>query len=146
MTVAASGDIGVVGEPCNLIAALNGGKFRPVKRVSLPTSDPLVQAAGGTSLDANHQTGAYVSETAWGLPFGTPGSAFQASGGGFSRVFSRPGYQDHVPGIRAARGVPDVAADASGHTGMAPVNSDHGHPFIPNSGGTSASPPSGPGS
>ncbi len=139
--VAASGDIGVVGEPCNLIAALTGGKFRPFKGVSLPASDPLVLAAGGTSLDASHKTGAYHSETAWGLPFGTPGSAFQASGDGFSRVFPRPGYQDHVPGIGAARGVPDVAADASGHTGMALVISDHGHPSIRNSGGTSASAP-----
>src|ERR1022692_131817 len=139
--VAASGDIGVVGEPCNLIAALTGGKFRPVKGASLPASDPLVLAAGGTSLAASHQTGAYRSETAWGLPFGDPGSAFQASGGGFSRDFSRPGYQDHIAGIEAARGVPDVAADASGHTGMALVISDHGHPSIRNSGGTSARAP-----
>jgi subtilase family serine protease len=37
---------------------------------------------------------------------GTAGSPFQASGGGFSRLFSRPGYQDGVPGIGATRGVP----------------------------------------
>jgi kumamolisin len=80
--VAASGDVGVVGEPCSLIKALTGGTFPPVKEANLPASDPLVLAAGGTSLTASHKTGAYVSETAWGLPFGDPGSAFQASGGG----------------------------------------------------------------
>src|ERR1022692_57426 len=141
--VAASGDMGAAGEPCSLIAALTGRPFPPpVKEVTLLSSDPLVLAAGGTSLTASHKTGAYISETAWGAPFGTPGSAFQASGGGFSRLFARPGYQDGVPGIGATRGVPDVAADASGHTGMAIAISDGGGKFtIRNSGGTSASAP-----
>ena len=53
-----------------------------------------------------------------------PGSAFQASGGGFSRLFPRPGYQDGVPGTGATRGVPDVSADANGHTGMTIAISD----------------------
>jgi len=140
--VAASGDIGVVGEPCHLIKALTGGTFPPVKGVNLPASDPLVLAAGGTSLTASHKTGAYMSETAWGLPYGTPGSAFQASGGGFSRLFARPGYQDGVPGTRNTRGVPDVSADASGHTGMAlAISLGGGKTYIRNSGGTSASAP-----
>jgi len=83
-----------------------------------------------------------MSETAWGLPYGTPGSTFQASGGGFSHLFSRPGYQDGVPGIAAARGVPDVGADASGHTGMALAISDgSGKTDVRNSGGTSATAP-----
>ena len=47
-------------------------------------SDPLVLGAGGTSLTASHTTGAWIGETAWGLPYGDTGSAFQASGGGFS--------------------------------------------------------------
>ena len=116
--VAASGDIGAVGEPCAVIRGLTGGAFPPVKEVNLPAADPLVLAAGGTTLNASHTTGAYVSETAWGLPFGTPGTQFQASGGGFSRRFARPAYQDGVASIGATRGVPDVSADASPHTGM----------------------------
>ena len=140
--VAASGDVGAVGEPCAVIKALTGGTFPPVKEVNLPASDPLVLAAGGTSLTASHKTGAYIGETAWGLPFGNPGTAFQASGGGFSRLFSRPGYQDGVAGIGARRGVPDVASDASGHTGMAIAISDGGGQYtIRNSGGTSATAP-----
>ena len=123
-------------------AALTGtGTFTPVKEVNLLASDPLVLGAGGTSLTASHTTGAWHDETAWGLPYGNPGSAFQASGGGFSRLFPRPGYQDGVPGIRATRGVPDVAADANGHTGMTIVISDDGRTMIRNSGGTSASAP-----
>src|SRR5262249_27212054 len=51
--VAASGDIGVVGEPCRLIRGLIGGSFSPVKEANLPASDPLVLAAGGTTLTAN---------------------------------------------------------------------------------------------
>ncbi|MGO9753452.1 MAG: hypothetical protein ACLP22_18480 [Solirubrobacteraceae bacterium] len=140
--VAASGDIGAVGEPCQVIKGLTGGAFPPVKEINLPAADPLVLATGGTSLNASHTAGAYISETAWGLPFGSPGTQFQASGGGFSRRFARPGYQNDVPGIAATRGVPDVAANASPHTGMALVISDGGNQYtIRNSGGTSASPP-----
>ena len=118
--VAASGDIGVVAEPCDVYAALAGtGPFTPVKEVNLLASDPLVLGAGGTSLTASHTTGAWQAETAFGLADGTAGSPFQASGGGFSRLFPRPGYQDGVPGIGATRGVPDVSADASGHAASA---------------------------
>src|SRR5215472_1439694 len=125
--VAASGDIGAVAEPCDVYAALaGGGTFTPVKEVNLLASDPLVLGVGGTSLTASHATGAWQGETAWGLPYGSPGSAFQASGGGFSRLFSRPAYQDGVPGIGVTRGVPDVSADASGHADLAMVLRDGG--------------------
>jgi subtilase family serine protease len=140
--VAASGDIGAVAEPCDLNGALTGtATFTPVKEANLLASDPLVLGAGGTSLTASHSTGAWQRESAWGLPYGNPGSAFQATGGGFSRLFPRPRYQDGVPGIGAARGVPDVSADANGHTGMALVLCSHGTTMIRNSGGTSASAP-----
>jgi subtilase family serine protease len=141
--VAASGDIGVVGEPCSLARSVFGGQpFTPVKAVNLPAADPLVLGAGGSTLNASHQTGRWLSETGWGLPYGTPNSAFQASGGGFSRRFATPGYQDGIPGLGAWRGVPDVSADANGHTGMAlAIAEPGGHTYIRNSGGTSASAP-----
>jgi subtilase family serine protease len=82
------------------------------KQVSLPASDPLVLAVGGTTLDASYQTGAYKGEMAWN-------SYTDASGGGYSRLFPRPSYQDGIPRIGATRGVPDVAADANGLTAMA---------------------------
>jgi subtilase family serine protease len=140
--VAASGDIGAVAEPCDVYGALTGSaRFTPVKEVNLLASDPLVLGAGGTSLTASHTTGVWQDEAGWGLPYGDQGSAFQASGGGFSRLFPRPGYQQGVPAISASRGVPDVSADASGHTGMAIVLSGGGSTIIRDSGGTSASAP-----
>jgi subtilase family serine protease len=135
--VAASGDIGPVGEPCSVPPS---SSFPPVREVNLPAADPLVLAVGGTSLTASHTTGAYRGETAWSG--GAPGTTDQASGGGFSHLFPRPGYQDGIPGTGAARGVPDVAADAEGHTGMALViSAGPGRIYIGNSGGTSGSTP-----
>jgi subtilase family serine protease len=138
--VAASGDTGPVGVPCLSEFPMPGAV--PVKVPSLPASDPLVLAVGGTSLTASHQTGGYVGETAWSLPIMNRGVSTLASGGGFSQLFRRPAYQDGVPGIGRARGVPDVAADASSHTGMALVVSNgKGGDSIEPSGGTSAAAP-----
>jgi subtilase family serine protease len=145
--VAASGDAGAAGEPCALIDALSGGiksSFTPRKEVSLINSAPLVLSAGGTTLDASHTTGAWIRETTWGLPDGSPGTGFQASGGGFSHLFRRPSYQNGVPGISSMRGVPDIAADANPNpdTGLPVVTSNAGGGYtISEHGGTSASAP-----
>ena len=77
-------------------------------------------AVGGTTLTANPITGAYTSEVAWNEP--AEGNPPLASGGGFSRVFARPSYQDGVPGVGSYRGVPDVAGDADGIAGLALIN------------------------
>jgi subtilase family serine protease len=142
--VAATGDTGAAGEPCALIKALTGGissSFIPRKEVVLVASDPLVLGVGGTTLEASHATGAWIGETTWSLPYGTPGTGFQASGGGFSHLFRRPSYQDGVTGIGAMRGVPDVAANANPHVGMVVVTSNAGRTLIRNGGGTSGSAP-----
>ena len=143
--VAASGDIGAAAYQCDVYSALTGtAPVAPVKGVSLLASDPLVFSTGGTSLTASHATGAWISETAWGLASGNPGNqggSFQASGGGFSRLFARPAYQAGVPGIGATRGVPDVSADASDRTGVAVVFSNGTRDIVQSHGGTSASAP-----
>ena len=142
--VAASGDTGAAGEPCALIDALGGSMsgFTPRKEVNLVTADPLVLSAGGTTLDASHTTGAWTGETAWGLPDGSPGSAFQASGGGFSHLFRRPSYQNGVQGIGSMRGIPDVAADGDSVTGIAVITSNAGGGYtLSGHAGTSASAP-----
>jgi len=114
---------------------LGNGSSTPVKEVILPSSDPLVLEVGGTSLTANPVTGAYISETTWNTPS-------SGSGGGFSHLFARPAYQDGVPGIGATRGVPDVAADAEGSTGMALAFSAPGGSYeLIGAGGTSAGAP-----
>jgi subtilase family serine protease len=122
--VAASGDSGAVSD--------NG----PPREVSLPASDPLVLAAGGTTLTANRSSGAYVGEVAWQGPFGQ-----SASGGGFSSIYPRPAYQDGVNGITSMRGVPDVSADADHRTGMTLVFSNGSKYMTTPGGGTSASAP-----
>jgi subtilase family serine protease len=126
--VVASGDYGAIGN----------GSAKPLREVSLPASDPWALAAGGSTLTANPVTGAYLSETAWNGQSGSP----DASGGGFSRLFTRPSYQNGVPGIGAARGVPDVAGEATGSSGMALAFSapGGGEEFI-GAGGTSAAAP-----
>ena len=137
--VVSSGDSGVVSSPCPGAAAGSA----PVAGVNLLASDPLALAVGGTSLQASHTTGAYISETAWNTPPhppARPGS--DASGGGFSKVFPRPAYQDGVAGIGAFRGVPDVAADAAANTGMTLATTDGGQNYVlVSANGTSASAP-----
>jgi len=109
-----------------------------VKGVDLPASDPLTLAVGGTTLHASEATGAYLGETAWN-------TSPSASGGGFSRLFSRPAYQDGVV-TEATRGAPDVSADADPDTGMALAFSGNGSGsgsgyVYPAAGGTSAAAP-----
>lgn len=111
MTVfASSGDSGASQPSCdpNSTAALFAA--------STPASDPLVTGVGGTTLTADTSTGAYQSETAWTEPFGCnpPAVALidvNCSGGGFSTLFSRPGFQASS-NKSSKRGVPDVAYNA----------------------------------
>jgi len=133
--VISTGDSGAATTPCPGA----GTAAAPVKGVDLPASDPLTLAVGGTSLQASRTTGAYIGETAWNIPLpaGGPG----ASGGGLSRVFPRPAYQDGIVGIGATRGVPDVAADADPRTGMALAISGAGDYVLIGAGGTSAAAP-----
>jgi subtilase family serine protease len=133
--VAGSGDFGAASTQC-----ADFGIPTSVREVGLPASDPLVLAAGGTTLDANPATGTYRSETAWRTP---PGVASpQTSGGGFSHLFPRPAYQDGVAGIGATRGVPDVAANAAGRTGMVQaVSAGPGRDYFYPGAGTSAATP-----
>jgi len=117
--VASSGDTGAISDD------------GPPVQVSLPASDPLVLAVGGTALSAASPGGAYQGEMAWN-------GGDDASGGGYSRLFARPSYQDGVARTGATRGVPDVAANADSDTAMALEFSDG--EFRPAS-GTSASTP-----
>ena len=98
--VASSGDTGVISDD------------GPPVQVSLPASDPLVLAAGGTALNASIPPAPTTAR--WP---GTPTPS--ASAGGYNSLFRRPSYQDAVPRIGRMRGVPDVAADADSSTAMA---------------------------
>jgi len=132
--VAASGDYGAVSD-------MNLGQTTPVKEVSLPASNPLVLAAGGTSLTANRASGAYLREKAWNTLPALPGGHSSASAGGFSTLYSRPSYQTGVPGSGSTRGVPDVAGDAAFNTGMATFTAGPGGGVLLGATGTSAAAP-----
>ena len=111
-----------------------------VKGVDLPASDPLALAVGGTSLQASHATGTYIRETTWNIRLSAEEPA--AGGGGFSRLFPRPTYQDGIAEIGATRGVPDVAADADIRPGIAVAFSGGGnHYILLGGGGVSAAAP-----
>ncbi|HEX7354918.1 MAG TPA: S8 family serine peptidase [Mycobacteriales bacterium] len=71
--------------------------------VDSPASFPNVVAVGGTTV---HTDGRTTTQTGW-----------SGSGGGYSRLFPRPSYQDGAVG-RAQRGVPDIAMDADDSTGL----------------------------
>jgi kumamolisin len=104
--------------------------------VSVPASLPNVTSVGGTTLSTT-ATGGYVGETTWTEPL-----LLQGSGGGLSKVFSRPTWQVG-PGTggftdpAGARQVPDVSADANPATGNDIV--EHGR--VTTGGGTSLSAP-----
>jgi kumamolisin len=119
---AASGDAG----------AYTCGQDRP-PAVDFTAAVPVVTGVGGTSvlLAAN---GGYYRELAWGNALTRAGG-----GGGVSRVYARPAYQDQVPGAPASKGrlVPDVAALADSNTGWNIIVGGSGHQI----GGTSAAAP-----
>jgi len=83
--------------------------------VDFPSSSPSVLACGGTRLEASGDT--ISSEVVWNEP------DHGATGGGVSRFFAVPGYQESadVPPQadtgQEGRGVPDIAGDADPLTG-----------------------------
>jgi len=83
-----------------------------------PCSSPYALAVGGTALRRQGQT---YDETGWKDGDGLRSSG-GSSGGGVSVMFERPKWQkvniqNVNPGAKNGRVVPDVAANASGHTG-----------------------------
>jgi subtilase family serine protease len=97
-----------------------------------PATIPWVTAVGGTSLAVGSSDN-YLFETGWGtgksaLTSGAwdpapPGAFLYGSGGGTSKLFAQPPYQQGVvntslSGTPAMRVIPDIAADGDPNTGM----------------------------
>ncbi len=106
---ASSGDNGATD-----YADLQAKHLANVATTSFPPDDPWVTAVGGTSITDN--SGVW-SETVWN-------DGGNAGGGGFSRFFPMPSYQQTLPNsvqgeFHNKRGVPDVAGDADPNTGLA---------------------------
>ena len=114
---ASSGDSGASQFNCDGTAA--------ILSASSPASDPLVTGVGGTTLNADSTTGAYIGETAWTeqlLGCNPPAVALDdinCSGGGFSTIYGRPAFQFGIPNTsRSGRGVPDVSYNAGVNGGV----------------------------
>jgi len=99
------------------------------KQVDYPSSDPLVTAAGGTSIGVGSD-GTFTGQTGWGTmkatlnttsgQWNTPAFLYGA-GGGCSALFSEPTYQvgTNADGMCPGnRGVPDISMDADPNTGF----------------------------
>lgn len=117
-----------------------------------PASDPLVTGVGGTRLHVDTAGRRTSPDTAWNdghnlAVFRYTRSDPWASGGGVSRLFHRPAYQDAVRRIVGdRRGVPDIAMSASFSGGVLiyasyRVSSLRGSPGWNITGGTSAASP-----
>ncbi len=107
---------------------MQASKLATVPTTSFPADSPWITSVGGTTLK---RIGTTINETAW-----------DRSGGGFSRFYQAPDYQqalakDQQNLFQNRRGVPDVAADGDPFTGLA-VYQDGNWNL---GGGTSASAP-----
>jgi subtilase family serine protease len=122
-----SGDGGTANGRKSPVGGPNAGAVFPFPTVEWPASDPLVTGVGGTYLCTSATaTSARIVDSA-NPPAkcqANPGVAevgWTFSGGGFSHVFSKPGYQSTLPAgstsIGTMRGVPDIALQASAGTG-----------------------------
>jgi subtilase family serine protease len=121
----ATGDFGSAGVIKTPVS--QGGSLLPNPAVWWPASDPLVTGIGGTYLctDPNAIAGRVVDSA--DPPVNCQSHPGQAEigwidgGGGFSKIFARPSYQNTLPAgstpIGATRGVPDVSLQASSRTG-----------------------------
>lgn len=108
-------DAGALGITVTAAAGDNGssdGMYDKQEHVDFPASSPYALACGGTSLVADIKTGEVRSETVW-----NNGPGRGATGGGVSRIFDRPAWQDKVASGITGRGVPDVAGNADPQTG-----------------------------
>jgi subtilase family serine protease len=92
-------------------ADIAGKTIASVPTTSFPADSPWVTTVGGTTV--NKDSGGNYSEIAW-----------SKSGGGFSRFYKTPAYQQNGPQavkeqLANRRGVPDVSGAADPYTGMA---------------------------
>lgn len=146
--LASSGDNGSTGTTKTPVST--GGTLLPTPEVGWPASDPLVTAIGGTNLCTEVHDGLTVDSanpptTCENNP-GVRETAWNGSGGGYSKVFARPSYQASLPtgsaGIPAtSRGVPDISMDASCFTSVVVLDTAPGWGGYFGVCGTSASSP-----
>jgi hypothetical protein len=115
--LAGSGDWGSTG------LNLDGVTYSANASANWPASDPLITGVGGTTVRLNSVGKRRSADTAWNDTYLHAPPVPEATGGGLSRFFERPGYQDGVDGVVGeTRGVPDVSMDANPDHGAGGVN------------------------
>jgi kumamolisin len=78
--------------------------------VDFPSSSPYVTSVGGTSLICpNNVYDTKTVETVWN-------DGTTATGGGISKIFAKPQYQNYIPGTK--RNSPDIAFNSDPGTGI----------------------------
>ncbi|HEX4094286.1 MAG TPA: S53 family peptidase [Trebonia sp.] len=123
--LASSGDAGAT------TVAFSGSGYYARREVNWQASDPLVTGVGGTRLI---ESGGKYTSTAWNDTYNTAvnkdwfnssRSVPYATGGGESRLFGRPSYQNGVKSLVGGhRGVPDIAMSAACNGGVTVYSSD----------------------
>jgi len=107
--LSSSGDSGATDSEVN-------GSLYPYRVTDWPPSDNLVTGVGGTSVYLDDQGKQVAPTTVW--------DGNGASGGGLSKVFKRPAFQNGVRNVVGdARGVPDISMIADPDTGVWTYNS-----------------------
>lgn len=118
------------------------GKGPQRKAVGYPGASPYVLAVGGSRIDLTTQN-TRASEVVWNsTALGPPlGPQKTAGGGGVSKLFARPWWQDPVTKT-SGRVVPDISAHSAGAPGWPLISLDEqGQPIVAPVGGTSAASP-----
>ena len=123
------------------------GLGTPVGAVDIPSNSPYATGVGGTSV-LNNPYGSGQIVTGWGNnivylnDFGSltlAGYYFGGAGGGQSQYFSKPSWQNSLPG--SWRQVPDVSALADPYTGFPIIITSGSEQFGEVYGGTSLASP-----
>jgi subtilase family serine protease len=114
--LAASGDSGAT----DLTRSMNSTYRHRVQ--SWPSADPLVTSVGGLHLDLSGSGARRAADRVWHDDYG-------AGGGGRSKFFARPSWQDSVAStVGERRGVPDVSMTADVDGGALIWTSFRGQP------------------
>jgi subtilase family serine protease len=99
--------LGAAGDSGATDDKIDGATLYPYKVDSWPSTDPLVTSVGGTQLVLAQDGNRVQPDQVWNDGYG-------AGGGGISKIFSRPGFQNGVAKVVGGqRGTPDIAMSSA---------------------------------
>src|SRR5579862_2158048 len=103
--------LGASGDEGSTDFELNVLDLYPFQVNSWPSSDPLVTSVGGSKLTLDDAGNRISPDVVWN---DTDVGIQAAGGGGLSKIFSRPSFQDGVQSVvGSARGTPDISMNAA---------------------------------